>query len=180
MHDYYALSFKTVVFKDSCKTLCCRFLSLRLRTDRIKRRERQWPRGHPWRCPKLIRRGKHCAYSYMSVSPCFQSFTHRSRYLAFLVVSAIASCPSSCALIRAFSQPRGPSRPHSVRSVIIHHAGALSARLCAIVRCCGIIFVRFFVLRMILVFSKPELSTRVSPPRRPMRPRSAHNMNLQL
>ena len=28
MHDYYALSFKTVVFKDSCKTLCCRFLSL--------------------------------------------------------------------------------------------------------------------------------------------------------
>ena len=76
MHDYYALSFKTVVFKDSCKTLCCRFLSL------IKRRERQWPRGHPWRCPKLIRRGKHCAYSCMSVSPSFQSFTHRSRYLA--------------------------------------------------------------------------------------------------
>jgi hypothetical protein len=32
MHDYYALSFKTVVFKDSCKTLCCRFLSLHLLT----------------------------------------------------------------------------------------------------------------------------------------------------
>ena len=71
-------------------------------------------------------------------------------------------------------------QPHSVRNVIIHHAGALSARLCAIVRCCGIIFVRFFALRMILVFSKPELSTRVSPPRRPMRPRSANNMNIQL
>ena len=63
-----------------CVAVFCRCTYLR--TDRIKRRERQWPRGHPWRCPKLIRRGKHCAYSCMSVSPSFQSFTHRSRYLA--------------------------------------------------------------------------------------------------
>ena len=145
MHDYYALSFKTVVFKDSCKTLCCRFLSLHLLTHRIKRRERQWPRGHPWRCPKLIRRGKHCAYSYMSVSPCFQSFTHRSRYLAFLVVSSdrvlsLKLCAHPCvfAASRTKSTPQRTKRDNtSCRCIIrsfVRDCAVLWHHFCAVFR----------------------------------------------